>query len=61
MVNNAKAVLVIQDFTGLLTNTGPSGGDNPPGSASVQTNAMNVRVGELTSRPGYKIVQFEDE
>lgn len=61
MTNDSKAASAITDYPGLLTNSGPSAGGAPPGTASVQINAQVVKVGELTSRPGYKKVRFEGE
>ncbi len=61
MTNDAKAATVIADYPGLLTNSGPSAAGAPAGTSSVQINCQNVRLGELTSRPGYKVVQFEGE
>lgn len=55
-----KATIVIQDWPGLQTNTGPMAGTDP-GTA---TELVNLRVnvtGELASRTGIRQVQFDKE
>lgn len=49
----------LDDFPGLVTNF--DGGSIPPGAASVQTNLLPNRVGELCSRPGLGVVTFEED
>jgi hypothetical protein len=61
MTMEDNGLSVVQDYAGLVTNTAAGSGDFPPGTASLQTNAMCVRDGELTSRFGYRVVQFEGE
>lgn len=61
MKPDPKTAVVVEDWPGLYTNSGPSAGQGPPGTAAVQENLQAFRKGELTSRPGYSVVQFEDE
>lgn len=55
-----KSSIVVQDWPGLQTNTGPMAG-MAPGTA---TQLVNLRVnvtGELASRTGIRLVQFDKE
>lgn len=61
MKPDPKGVAAIMDWPGLFTNSGPSAGGRPPGTAEMQTNLQCVREGELTTRPGLQPVQFDDE
>ena len=55
-----RAVVVVPDWPGLKTNSGPMGGADP-GAAAVQVNlACNV-PGELGARPGFRAVKFDGE
>lgn len=59
MAPQARQNVLIDDFPGLVTNQ--DGGSVPPGAAQVMTNWNCNRVGEITSRPGYVPVTFEDD
>lgn len=57
----SRAVIQVTDWPGLFTNTGPMAGDSPPGNAIEQVNLRVNVPGELSARPGYKKVLFDDE
>ena len=61
MTPQPKAVAAITDWPGLYTNSGPSSGGRPPGTAEVQQNLQSTRPGELSTRPGLQPVRFDDE
>lgn len=61
MKPDPKAVVAIEDWPGLLSNSGPSAAGSPPGTAQTQENLQVSRRGELNSRPGYRVVVFEDD
>lgn len=55
-----KATIVVQDWPGLISNSGPMSG-MAPGTAQ---QIINLRVnvpGELASRTGIRLVQFDKE
>lgn len=54
-----RASVTLNDFAGLVTNADPR--DLPPGAAEHQVNIQSARAGELTVRPGYRVVTFEEE
>lgn len=56
----SRATVQIQDWPGLVTNTGPMSGGQP-GSAVEQTNLRCNVPGELSARPGFRKVQFDEE
>jgi hypothetical protein len=56
-----KSVAVIADWPGLYTNSGPSNGGRPAGTAEIQENLQSTRPGELATRPGLQPVRFDDE
>lgn len=58
MAKQAKAAVVISDYTGLVLDADPF--DIPIGAAQVQENCMSNVPGELVVRPGYREVSFED-
>lgn len=49
----------LDDFPGLVTNL--DGSQTPPAAGAVVKNLNVNRVGEITSRPGFVPVVFEDE
>ncbi len=49
----------IRDFPGLMLNADPL--ETPPGAGREQVNAIGSKPAELTVRPGFRPVQFEDE
>lgn len=53
--------VVIADWPGLMTNSGPTGSRNPPGAAAEQVNLVNNVPGEMAARPGYRKVQYDSE
>ena len=59
MAPQSRQFLELDDFPGLMTNL--DGASTPPAAAAVMTNLTPNRVGEMTSRPGYVPVTFEDE
>lgn len=59
MAPQARSNVVIDDFPGLVTNQ--DGSTIPPGAGQVLTNFMCNRIGEITTRPGYVAVTFEDD
>lgn len=61
MKPDPKSVAAITDWPGLYTNSGPSTGGRPPGTAEIQDNLQCTRPGELRTRPGLQPVQFDDE
>lgn len=55
-----KESIVVQDWPGLQTNTGPMAGT----AAGTATQLINLRVnvtGELASRAGIRLVKFDQE
>ena len=50
-------VVEIPDFHGLAT--GLDAHDLPPGAAVEQVNATCVDAGQLQSRDGFRVIQFE--
>lgn len=61
MQPTSRAVAVITDYTGLVTNTGPTTSDASKGEMAELTNLTPIRRGELAARPGYTVVQFDEE
>lgn len=57
---NSRAVIAVQDYPGLQTNTGAMGG-TAPGAAVVQVNLAVSVPGELAARPGFRKVAFDSE
>ncbi len=57
----AKSVVVVKDYAGLVTNTGPVGESPAKGEAVELVNLVPLRPGELSVRPGYRVVQFDAE
>lgn len=55
-----KSVVVVSDWPGMKTNTGPMGGD-APGAAAVQVNLAANVPGQLAARPGFQVVKFDGE
>lgn len=55
-----RSTIQVQDWPGLMTNTGPMGG-NAPGSAVEQVNLTVNVPGQLTVRPGFRKVRFDEE
>lgn len=55
-----KAVVIVPDWPGLMTNSGPMGGP-APGSAEVQVNLSANVPGQLAARPGFRVVKFDGE
>lgn len=56
-----RSNIIINDWPGLVTNSGPTASGSPPGAASQQVNLANNVPGEMNSRPGYKKVQYDSE
>lgn len=59
MAKQAKGVVLINDFQGLVTNIDRD--DLRSGAASNQVNLSLVRIGEMKCRAGYLPVRFEDD
>lgn len=59
MAEQARAMVEIRDFAGLMNNVDVD--DAPPGAAEVQINACSFRVGELTIRQGMRPVVFDND
>lgn len=55
----SKQRLELSDYPGLMVYTDE--GDQPPGSAVVQTNLTSLVPGQLQCRQGYTLVTFEEE
>lgn len=58
MADRPAAVVVIQDFPGLVSD--PDELDVTRGSAQIQTNLTSDRPGRMDIRPGYLQVEFEE-
>ncbi len=56
----SRAVVQIADYPGLATNAGPMAGGEP-GAAVEQTNLAGNVPGQLSARPGYRKILFDDE
>lgn len=61
MQPTSRAVAVVKDYAGLVTNTGSAAADPSSGQADELVNLAPLRQGELAVRPGYRVVQFDDE
>lgn len=61
MQPTSRAQVVVTDYQGLVTNDGPTSSDAAKGQASELTNLTPLRRGELAARPGYSVVQFDEE
>jgi hypothetical protein len=59
MSDRPRTSVNIADFQGLVLAADPR--DLPDGAAQNQVNARSERPGELTIRPGYRKVTFEDD
>lgn len=59
MAKPAKEAVEINDFPGLATRIDPD--DTRPGTAQDQVNLSSLVLGQLRSRPGVKVVTFEEE
>jgi hypothetical protein len=57
----SRAIAAVKDYAGLKTNLGPTASSAGAGEADDLVNLMVIRQGELTCRPGYKVVEFDDE
>lgn len=55
----SRQVVEIRDFPGLATR--PDSLDTPPGASIVQENIQSSYEGQLRSRQGMTLVQFEEE
>jgi len=58
MPERPKAVVECADFSGLVNLVDPR--DLPAGAAEVQTNVQSNQPGQMTVRPGWRIVSFDD-
>lgn len=57
----SRAVAVVKDYKGLVTNGGPAASDPAAGECDALTNLMPLKPGELTARPGLRKVEFDTE
>lgn len=57
----SKAGILINDFQGLVTNTGPTASGEEAQNAAVQLNLVSYGPGEMTARPGLKPVRFDED
>lgn len=55
-----RSTIQVQDWPGLMTNSGPMGGA-APGAAVEQVNLTVNVPGQLTVRPGFRKVRFDEE
>jgi len=55
----AKSGAQVRDWPGMLPDADPR--DIPPGAAEEQVNVQSATPGELSVRPGYRVVTFEEE
>lgn len=61
MQPTSRAVSVVKDYAGLVTNTGPAAAAPESGQADVLTNLVPLRQGEIAVRQGYREVRFDEE
>lgn len=57
----SRAVSVVKDYAGLVTNRGAAATAAGSGEADELVNLSPLRQGELAVRPGYREVQFDTE
>lgn len=54
-----KSSVSLSDFPGLVEAADPE--DVPPGAGQDQVNLTCLKAGQLTTRPGFRVVSFEDD
>lgn len=61
MSPDSRAVAVVKDYAGLVTNRGPAAGDPGAGEADTLVNLAPLRQGEVAVRAGFREVRFDEE
>lgn len=59
MAKEEKSTVIIDDFSGIITNLDSK--DLRQGAADVQVNLCCLKPGEIQARQGYRVVSFDSE